>query len=94
LVGQSGLPLKPDSGFDSEGEAVKIPKPIAQEVSEGSPSVVATKRPWQIGDPVVEPDLVVETPDGRVRFVNASIAQTPVSLEELICEPRQSQSGK
>jgi large exoprotein involved in heme utilization and adhesion len=94
FVGQSGLPLRPDSGFDSSGEAVKIPKPIAQEVSEGSPSVVASKRPWQIGDPVVEPDSIVKTPDGQVRFVNASVSQAPVSFEELICEPMQSQSGK
>jgi filamentous hemagglutinin family protein len=96
-VGQSGLPLKPDSGFDSSGEAVKIPKPVAQDVSDSpqnESSVVASKRPWQIGDPIVEPDSIVKTPDGQVRFVNASVSQAPVSLEELICEPMQSQSGK
>ncbi|NJK48069.1 S-layer family protein [Candidatus Gracilibacteria bacterium] len=103
LVGQSGLPLKPDSGFDSSGEAVKIPKPITQEVSDSqseildnrNSSVVATtKRPWQIGDPVVEPDSIVKTPDGQVRFVNASVSQTPVSFEELICQPTSDSSGK
>jgi filamentous hemagglutinin family protein len=94
FVGQSGLPLKPDSGFDREGEAVKIPKPITQEISESHPSVVATQRPWQIGDPVVEPDRVVETPDGRILLVAASVPSSPVSIDELICQPVPTPSSK
>ncbi|WP_041392475.1 hypothetical protein [Pleurocapsa sp. PCC 7327] len=74
-VGSGGLPLSPNSGFDRSGAAIEIPKPNSSDTnrSERHLSIVANReRPWQIGDPIVEPNQEVKTSDGRVFFVNLS----------------------
>jgi large exoprotein involved in heme utilization and adhesion len=87
-VGNEGIPLTPESGFDRSGAAIQIPKPNPEEISEYDDLVVANrKRPWEIGDPVVEPNQEVKTPDGRIMLVTAQISSSPVSVDELICKP-------
>lgn len=102
-VGNEGIPLTPESGFDRSGAAIKIPKPNTETQGDSLPetlertetfgdrdrddTVVANrKRPWKIGDPVVEPNQENKTPDGKIMLVTA-ISSSPVSVDKLICEP-------
>jgi filamentous hemagglutinin family protein len=91
--GQRGLPMNPDTGFDNSTSAIEIPKPdprLLQTQPQPTPTVeVAQKRPWQFGDPVVEPNREVLTPDGKLLFVYVPEDQRPVSPQELLCPATQ-----
>ena len=95
-LGQSGLPLTPESGFDREGEAVKIPKlPVSQALRDEDSTVEPKSvRPWQIGDPIIEPNQVVKTSDGRTLLVTVPVPGSPESVKDLICSSASIQSGK
>jgi filamentous hemagglutinin family protein len=95
-LGQSGLPLTPESGFDREGEAVKIPKlPVSQALRDEDSTVEPkSDRPWQIGDPIIEPNQVVKTSDGRTLLVTVPVPGSPESVKDLICSSASIQSGK
>ncbi len=88
VTGLDSLPVTPYTNYDIW---YALPPQSTNTTSQQQPStllpVTTQSKPWKIGDPIVEAQGIVRTPDGKIILSPTPQNAAPESANSLICHP-------